>query len=253
MLMRKLVLVLALMLLAGNGGAASYQRTDGTIVDPILDINGNVANYTGPNLGPGIDYGNTSLAIDFNGGALTDVSGLDLSSSSAARFWVYWSYMPNANLRYFDGPLSFFIQGDFSGGDFRQINSPYSVFNVEPGLLMDLSNSDFSGAILDSSVFDFFVPDGPYDASVNLSGTNFSNASLRDVRFVEGQIFGSPLYNAQTDFTGALFYNYSTNTTSPFDPVAAGWTLVPEPTVVLLLGMGLAGLSRKKRNRMSIH
>ncbi|HIM00327.1 MAG TPA: PEP-CTERM sorting domain-containing protein, partial [Myxococcales bacterium] len=33
----------------------------------------------------------------------------------------------------------------------------------------------------------------------------------------------------------------------PFDPVAAGWTLIPEPSTALLLGLGLVGLGVRRR------
>jgi hypothetical protein len=52
---RRLVLaVIAAMLLSGPlVHAASYQRTDGTIVDPIQSVNGGDLGYSGNNLGPG--------------------------------------------------------------------------------------------------------------------------------------------------------------------------------------------------------
>jgi hypothetical protein len=72
----------------------------------------------------------------------------------------------------------------------------------------------------------------------NLSGANLSNASS-----LAGyhEAFGVPDYDALTNFTG-------TN----FDPVAAGWNLVPEPSTALLFGIGLVGIAARSRLRAPI-
>ena len=44
------------------------------------------------------------------------------------------------------------------------------------------------------------------------------------------------LYNANTDFTGTFF-----------DPVAAGWNLIPEPSTAFLLSFGLAATAMSRR------
>jgi uncharacterized protein YjbI with pentapeptide repeats len=250
MLMRKLVLVLALMLLAENAGAASYQRTDGTVVDPILDINGNVATYTGPDLGPGLNYGDITLT--------GDLSDLDLSHATfstlhferaqlnAPRASFRGSSLPAGNLLLWDGV-------NLQDADFRQVEFPSAIFFVMADEITSLRNVDFSGANLSSLTLRYVVSTLPTTGAFDLTGANFSNANLSSAGFDVGAFVGSAFYNSQTDFTGATFYNPYTNTTSPFDPVAAGWTLVPEPNTALLLGIGLAGLSRRKRNRMSIH
>ncbi len=46
---------------ASSVGADSYQKTDGTIVNPILNIWGEVLPYAGPNLEPGADLINADL------------------------------------------------------------------------------------------------------------------------------------------------------------------------------------------------
>ncbi len=71
----------------------------------------------------------------------------------------------------------------------------------------------------------------------NLSGANLFGANLTNANGL-GMTYGTPDYDALTNFTGTVF-----------DPVAAGWNLVPEPSTALLLGIGLSGLAAKGRRR----
>ena len=71
-------------------------------------------------------------------------------------------------------------------------------------------------------------------ADADLSGSDLFQANLTGAD--RTSTTGEPFYDLNTDFTG-----------TGFDPVAAGWTFVPEPGTALLMGLGLAGLASRRR------
>ena len=180
-----LVSLLAGLVFASPVWGASYQKTDGTIIDPILCYSaatvgegicsaaGEIHYYSGPNLGPGV----VAPGADLNLAALSlaNLAGANLSGADLFR----------ASL----------VEADLTGAN--------------------LSGAHMRGAIL------FFA---------DLSGANLTNAILPQgpSHFV--------FYSASTSFG-----------VTSFDPVAAGWTLIPEPGTATLLSLGLLGLAMRRR------
>ena len=154
-----------------------------------------------------------------------------------------------------------------SGGD-----HPYSGTNLGPSATLadvDLTGANLLGVVLTDAIMTGANLTGTILAAADLAGAFLSSANLSDATFgsaysglnviltgtdltranlsgVTGLAFvtGVPYYDALTNFSGA----WTDNGTIPFDPVAAGWNLIPEPSTALLLYLGLVGLSTGRRS-----
>jgi len=126
------------------------------------------------------------------------------------------------------------------GGD-----HPYSGTNLEPGadvsgaylVAMNLTGAALSGATLAGA--DFAHATLQY---ADLTGADLTGANLTGTYYLAATV-GAASYDAATNFTNA--WNSGPGG-GLFDPVAAGWQRVPEPSAALLLlwGFVLSGTRR---------
>jgi hypothetical protein len=169
--------------------------------------------------------------------ALILFSALWLASSSAFA----------ASYQQIDGTIVDPIQL-VGGGD-----HPHSGSNLEPGAVLfgaDLSNANLTGADLSNATLALASLTGATLAGATLAGADLLAADLSGADLTGANLtnaFGLPTTGGNASTTGGTaFYDINTDFTGTgFDPVAAGWTLVPEPSTALLIGLGLASLAKR--------
>ena len=318
--MRSFAVALALvsaLSLSSSALAASYLRTDGTVVDPILSVGYGVHPYAGIDLAPGADLHGANLQgaqLYLAALADTNLTGANLRGADLVDADLTNATLAGADLRDADLTVARFAGADLTGatlggdngfgarlsdanltgvvwtdslldevvlngstlsfGDLRGwrawgIGAQGAAFdnaNLDGARLgLIAPGADFTNATLRGVAFEqliglpaaslrdallvnadlagaSFSAEGGF-GQIDLQGAVLSGAILRDVVGL-GNTSGAAFYDADTDFANAWV---DLGATIPFDPVAAGWTLVPEPGTALLIGLGLVGLAAAPR------
>jgi opacity protein-like surface antigen len=148
------------------------------------------------------------------------LSRADLSRANLRDADLKGAYLSRANLSGADLSDADLFRANLFGAN---LSGAYLTF-------ADLSDANLSGADLS----------GAYLSRADLSDADLSDANLSGANLYGAigleRTLGRPDYNSTTDFTG-----------TGFDPVAAGWHLVPEPTSLALLSLGGLLLTRRRR------
>lgn len=216
-----IALIPALVLLVSGSlaEASSYQQVGGAIIDPIQLTTGGVHSYAGPDLVPTAQLPSAALsAAELGSADLADanLSGAILASANLANAMMQnavlsFSIANNANLASADLSAADLSFANLVGANLTDANLSAAILLSADLDMANVSNADMTGANL--------------ALSFNLGTTSWTSVA--------------PTYDDVTDFTG-----------TGFDPVAAGWTFVPEPSMAMLMNAGIVGLVAASRRRM---
>ena len=169
-----LAFLLATLITASLAEAASYQKTDGSLVDPILDNWGTTHWYGGANLEP---FANLPYA---------DLSYADLREANLEGATLTEAYMSNAKLQ----------NADLSGADLTGANL-YRV-NLHAG---NLTGANLTGAaVLEANLTNANLTNANL-TDANLTGAEDDGANLTDANLTEADLTRANL--AATNLTRA--------------------------------------------------
>ena len=209
-------LLASLALTGSPAQASSYLRIGGTM-DAIMHTSGALHSYGGPDLYHGVAlYGLFLRGSQLSSG---DLSGSDLRGSD----------LSDSDLAGADLSNSILLGSNFSGANLAYADLEGAVLSGVNFARANLYGANLGGAKLLGADLD----------SANLSGSDLSAATYLQT------ISGAVTYDIHTNFSNA----WANEGTVAFDPVSAGWVLVPEPSTVVLLGLGLCLGSRTHRRR----
>ena len=229
--------------------AASYQKTDGSIVDPIqIYYSGGVHSYSGNNLGPGVNLFEAGLHnADLTG---ADLTGAILHAAILDHAYLTDADLTNADLT--DADLSF---ADLTNADLRDA----VLTGVDLGFT-NLYEANLTGADLT----DADLGGVAFLEQANLTDADLTGVDLTGVVLTGADLSGSDFSNVLvyddgtwTDWTDAFYY--TDNEPTWHSGMDAAWrtsvgilalaptSSVPEPSTLLLALIALALLPRRRR------
>ena len=241
---RVALLVIAVTLISGSFvQAASYQKTNGTIVDPIVSFdNHNTHSYSGPNLEPHANLIGADLyyaELDY-----ADLTGANLEGANLSNAGLRDAYLTYATLTYADLTNATLTYAYLTYAELGGANLTHANLYAATLIGADLTNADLTYATLTHATLTYadlthanLTNADLYGVNMyyaNLSAATLSGADLTDVNLGNVDLSGADLYGAT--LTNAAYVDtaigspyYYANTTLPagFDPVAKGWTLSP--------------------------
>jgi len=242
--------------------AASYQKTDGTVIDPILDTASSTHPYNGPDLEPDacLDWGEDLSGANLAGADLSDVwmEGTDLSGANLSGGHLIFANLAESNLSGADlsgADLtdSFLWNTNMESADLTGANLSSAFLGYANLTSASLRYTNLTGANLGKGE-DLSCETCP-SANLNgadLTGANLTGENLTD-SLLDNAIFShdSVLHDGQTvsqwgcDESGLQAYLEGTR--SAFG--ANNLTIVPAPSTLSLLAIG--GLTVFRRRRAS--
>jgi len=242
--------------------AASYQKTDGTVIDPILDTASSTHPYNGPDLEPDacLDWGEDLSGANLAGADLsdvwmegTDLSGANLIFANLAESNLSGADLSGADLSGADLTDSFLWNTNMESADLTGANLSSAFLGYTNLTSASLRYTNLTGANLGKGE-DLSCETCP---SANLSGADLTGANLTGANLtdslLDNAIFShdSVLHDGQTvsqwDFDESGLQAYLEGTRSAFG--ANNLTIVPAPSTLSLLAIG--GLTVFRRRRAS--
>jgi uncharacterized protein YjbI with pentapeptide repeats len=209
--MHRFILFLLATLAATSSDASSYQKTDGTIVDPLHATQGGnlvYSDYSGPNLEPDANLKNVELPHAF--------------------LWV--ADLTNVNLSSADLSGAFLLEANLSGADLSDANLSWAGVGST-----NLSNANLTGADLTQAIL----------GNANLEHANVSGATFTDVEYWNSATWTNSYYYTDNEPTWAS--GMDTAWRSSVGILAIDPNLIPEPATLLLALLAMASVPHRVR------